>query len=940
MPDGHEIEGNFQFFVQVRELDVNGDLNIFSTDFLSFPAADNSFSYDIAYEVPGEGNRLSLSFRCVFECEGVDDAAFRLETDGSFASEESDGFSFFFNSIPVADFPTTQDFQFPEPPVLQTLSGTVSLPVGVTASGDVSINLSLSEFDSNDNFVSSVFEFLTVPDGANSVDYEIEFAQFDSANQAFLSFSCGSNCTAVDGGFFTSFILQSDGTFSSDFNDFNQIPAANLPATLDFQFPEPPALLALPTVVQLPNGLVASSDLTINITVTNLDENGTFTSSSNVNSVISSGSNSTTLDLFYRDDADSVSISYSCFSFDCGNIVTAPHLFSPPSGSTFDFNDPATRIALEDLPAQAVLELVEGSPIDFQVTGGIPSLANVDVFVSGFDSNGEIVASANSNIAAQSGSIFFPVSPEIVEYQFGYGCLEFFDGTTSFDDCPNHVPANSPLVVDSFPTDVVELPFVSSINVNFEATVQTPSDSFIQFEALVSAFDESDNLIGQLTVSTFLSAGATSVNTDPFPRKIPVAPSGGRYEVEFSCSEVSDCSNYIASGDPSYSFEVAADAVPDPIVLALLDAPAAPPTLGKSFDFIATGGLPASAMVDLFITAFDSAGEVLATSNNFTDGVSGTIMFAELPEAAEYQIRYFCNLSVELVSSCPDHLPAESLLVLDSFPTSVVELPFRDAININFEARVQTPNDSVIDFNILVTVLDGAGTEIGQLVTNVFLPAGETSTNTDSFPRQIPLAPAGGRYVVQFSCNVSFDCSNYIASGDPSYTFDVQADAVPDPIVLLLLDAATEADMFEDDDVVADASVINVDRIQSHTIHEPGDIDWVRFDVLEDDTNIVLTAISANSSDDRPSMVLFDADNTEIEASEDQLSAAEQTNPILSEISFDTLEIGTYFVRLQAQSSATDDLSYTVELNIDRPQEEEICFPIISSNGSLTIVCL
>ena len=87
-------------------------------------------------------------------------------------------------------------------------------------------------------------------------------------------------------------------------------------------------------------------------------------------------------------------------------------------------------------------------------------------------------------------------------------------------------------------------------------------------------------------------------------------------------------------------------------------------------------------------------------------------------------------------------------------------------------------------------------------------------------------------------------------------------------------------------------------------------------------------------------MVLFSDDNTEIEASDDQLSDAEQANPNLSEISFDTLEPGTYFVQLQAQSSATDDLSYMVELNIDRPQDEGICFPIIASNGSAAIICL
>ena len=109
--------------------------------------------------------------------------------------------------------------------------------------------------------------------------------------------------------------------------------------------------------------------------------------------------------------------------------------------------------------------------------------------------------------------------------------------------------------------------------------------------------------------------------------------------------------------------------------------------------------------------------------------------------------------------------------------------------------------------------------------------------------------------------------------------------------------------------------------------------------MLEGDENIQISATAANNGDDRPALVLFDASLTQIEAASDTLSQAENNNPLLSEITRTELPAGIYFVSVQAQSPATDDLSYSITLDIDRP-DDELCFPVIAQNGAVALICL
>jgi len=152
--------------------------------------------------------------------------SFELQDDGTFNSS--------FNTIPLDQFPDTVDFQFPAPPEVETVSGTVSLPRRVILDDDVGVSVNVLEFDASGSFIDSAFSTLTIEAGNRSVDYELDYIQPASDSELFFRFLCTSNCEPVTGDLVNNFILQDDGTFT---DVINFVPVADFSDTIDFQFP-------------------------------------------------------------------------------------------------------------------------------------------------------------------------------------------------------------------------------------------------------------------------------------------------------------------------------------------------------------------------------------------------------------------------------------------------------------------------------------------------------------------------------------------------------------------------------------------------------------------------------------------------------------------------------------------------------------------------------
>ena len=124
-------------------------------------------------------------------------------------------------------------------PPVASVSGTITLPAGLIPNNDVVVAINLFGSDGSDgdatfSFPNLARESVSIVAGESSVNYELDYILFDNLNEIRISFRCSSNCEEVDAGFFTSFDLQDDGTFSSS---FNTVPLDQFPDTLDFQFP-------------------------------------------------------------------------------------------------------------------------------------------------------------------------------------------------------------------------------------------------------------------------------------------------------------------------------------------------------------------------------------------------------------------------------------------------------------------------------------------------------------------------------------------------------------------------------------------------------------------------------------------------------------------------------------------------------------------------------
>ena len=214
---------------------------------VSIAAGESAVNYELDYILFDNLNEIGISFRCIFNCEEVDFGfflSFNLQDDGTFSTASN---AVPLNTVPLDQFPDTLDFQFPAPPELETVSGTVSLPRGVVLDDDAVVQISFFEFEaeaaSSGSFVgstgfiiNSVFPSVTIEAGNSSADYEFDYIQPASDSELSIFFGCsGNSCDQVIGDFVNNFILQDDGTFGEKV--FNTIPVADFSNTIDFQFP-------------------------------------------------------------------------------------------------------------------------------------------------------------------------------------------------------------------------------------------------------------------------------------------------------------------------------------------------------------------------------------------------------------------------------------------------------------------------------------------------------------------------------------------------------------------------------------------------------------------------------------------------------------------------------------------------------------------------------
>ena len=462
---------------------------------------------------------------------------------------------------------------------------------------------------------------------------------------------------------------------------------------------------------------------------------------------------------------------------------------------------------------------------------------------------------------------------------------------------------------------------------------QAIADSRIELSVTIFPVDIDGSTSSGRGFSVFIEPGQVESST-PLEVNLPISASG-RYQIRFRCQRFSgpnDCGNYLEN-QPSYEFELSTGSIPETIFLDLIEG--APLTFQNVGMFGATP--PPSS--EIFISSLDEQGNSLGFQTAFistTDTTNNTIAAFPIPSGGSYRIFYSCDF-FRFDTECRE-LVSGSVIQLDTLPTDVIELPFFTLQLLSFEARLPEPNNNEDVFvSFRVRGLEENGTVFYD--SNFFPAAIEVGSLVSGFNAFVPELPDRGSYVIDVICNVP-SCSVYVED-DPSYQITInEAQAIPDPIVgaLILRSINIQPDAFEVDNTAETASIIRRNQRQSHTIHVPSDVDFARFSLDEETTNLRIEVL-ANAPTSNMQVVLRGTAGNQIARHDDQLDGQESNNPQLSSIDMASLQTGEYLIEVTAFSPAEEVDGYTLILTHD-VDDGQLCLPVSASNGGFVIICL
>jgi len=251
-----------------------------------------------------------------------------------------------------------------------SVNGSVSLPFA--AAGDVGVNITIDASTEDDLAFSSVFT-VTIPDGDQTASFTQLIDAFNLGDTT-VRYQCVSNCQGLSTltGFFSP-----DGIRTSASTD-TQLSLAQLGSPIALPIF---GLFDLLTNVTLPTGFpTTSSPVDVQLSLSSFDSQGFLFSSEFVSVTIDAGGDTTSTDLSYPGNADSISIGFICdenLGNDCGDLLNIndgniSSFVTVGGGFTFDFSESQIPVSL--LPASLSIELIEGTRIPLNVSGpAVPS---------------------------------------------------------------------------------------------------------------------------------------------------------------------------------------------------------------------------------------------------------------------------------------------------------------------------------------------------------------------------------------------------------------------------------------------------------------------------------------------------------------------------------------------------------------------------------------
>ncbi len=858
----------------------------------------------------------------------------------------------------------------------QALTGQVQLRSGDTTSAEEIVGVQVNTFDQNGDSVGSAVSVdnQTILSGLNATSYAVSLPISDQI----ASYEVFAFCVEVCPSFGDNFLfLQSDGSFS---NQSALLTLAQIPSVVNFQIPP----ITLPTVV----ATIDPSNLSFTTSFNSPDEiwvqvnhPGGFIQLDTIGSLFDTeiGLYDDQGNLLQRDDQSGGNNTSALGDLDlaAGTYFLAITSFPATFGPEFEVSTTASNIT----NATAIVNYSNQQPANTEVnvSGSIslpfaaPGDVGVNIVINATTADG-VAFSTTLLVTIPDGDQSTPFTQLVDAFDQGnttisYQCVancqglstlnSFFspDGirtSASSDTQLSLAQLNSPIALPVFGL------FDLLTDITLPAGFPTTS-SPIDVQLSVSSFDSLGLLFSSEFVSVTIDAGADITSTD-----LSYPGNADSISIGFICDENlgNDCGDLLnindgnsspfvnVGGGITFNFsesQIPIDQLPANLNIELIEGTRIP--LNVSGPATASSRLAGSAMSNAFsaqvqVALIDDQGQRNIIAILSAEGDLNSLLLPPLPNGARYEIEFSCGDGFFADNPECEDLIENSPLIIDQLPSNgdpvpVITLELSPSLAtdllVNFPESMPNSNGNFIEIEAFIAVLDSGQTVFNNRQLFSF------NDSSEAFSLELPQIEADQFYEIRFGCTFTSlfrGCDNFIEN-DPSYTVSFAASAIPNPIEFQLLAAfLVEADQFEDDDTAAQAKPIRNRQRQNHTIHEPGDQDWLRFEVIENDTDIVLTAISNVESGGAPIITLLDTLENEIEVSSTLISQAETDNSLLADIARTTLTPGEYLVRIEHFTPAANDMVYTIRLDINRPSDESLCFPVTTQSGATTLICL
>ncbi len=545
LPDGEVANGDISNSVNFRVSAPDSFLSIFSDGpFVTIPDQESSVTFSYAVPTVPDGGTYTIESRCQDNCGVFTTLTQYLQEDGTNA------FGRITNVDPnVLPFPQTLNFTLVEG---QTVSGQVSLPDGFTATGPIDVSFQITELSSEGDFLSNVFERVTIDFGNTSANFSLSFIPKTDSVYLF-SYGCEtffSDCQTllrVEQQFYTP-----GGVVTRATANQADLAATDIAETVNLILTEGEIVSG---TISLSDDIPAATDMQFEVNLSTMSPSSLSLGLQFI--TLSKGQNSTNYQLVHTplEPNEQVSLSASCRS-DCG-VFQGQSLYLQADGSV-----DSTFAEVNTIPQVLNFEFLQP-----RIISGVISLP--DGFVAIQDTVTNISVTAYADLAGQEfvdsrlATITIPVGNQSAPFsvpisdnpdgslRISFGCqVNATCGAIASNTQYTPSGISNQTSNEVFPTNtlpsIVELPL--QLGRRFSGQLQipngvTPPTQNLNFNVSIFILDENQLLKFAQTDFVTLISGQRSAD---FAIVLPQVEPNDQIQITYGCRFGAECDEYLS----------------------------------------------------------------------------------------------------------------------------------------------------------------------------------------------------------------------------------------------------------------------------------------------------------------------------------------------------------------------------------------------------------